>query len=513
MNTSQMSETIINAEINTEESKNIIGSASDTSDDLHISDINSDNDLVIDETKNIREANFVGKNKKVIRKINKSAIELKEVLSDSVSDISMCSCMEMNKMPYIYKEVSEITLHQQYDNIYGNITISNVAKLVTNHRYFQRLKQIKQLGPLHFKFPHANHSRFEHSIGVAYLARYTGTALRSKHDSITDKQILCLELAGLCHDLGHGAYSHSFDHLLRDIKFNHKTAHHEARSQILVEYLIKDLKEVYGKIMRDDDISLVQYFIDPEGYKTLFPHKTLPQFTLGLEQVVSNPVHKLDVDKMDYLLRDAQSLRFDLTMGSKLDILGLLNRSMIVEDTTKNNAPIWMFHIRDRIIVYDLICRRFIFYNNYYLHPEVNALNCMLTDALTIVNQVYNFTNCVKLDCKDSVEEYIRLTDEFFLEFILNSKDTKISAAIDLIQRITNSKGYTNKWYKHMGDFITHIDGLDETTYTELPWEIFTDKSTPTNLLPKIRYHQNGIMIDPQDVQYVRRLYMKTYDS
>ncbi len=423
-----------------------------------------------------------------------------------------------NKLPDINQNIQTITMHRQYDNIYGFITISNVAKLVITHRFFQRLKQIKQLGPLHFKFPFANHSRYEHSIGVAYLARYTGNALRNKHNTITDKEILCLELAGLCHDLGHGAYSHSFDHLLRDIKFNYKTKHHEARSQILTEYLIKDLRNVYNVLLNHNDIRLIQYFIDPDGFKHLFPNCDIPKFTQGLEQVVSNPVHKLDVDKMDYLLRDAQALRFDLTMGGKLDILGLLNRSMLVKDSlstvsNENSKIIWMFHIRDRIIVYDLICRRFIFYNNYYLHPEVNALNCMLTDALAIVNQIYNFTSCVKLETIADVEDYIRLTDEYFLEFILNSKDPKISAALDLIDRITTNKGNANNWYKHMGDFITHIDGLDETTYAELPWEIFTDKSTPTNLLPKIRYHQNGSMVDPQNIQYVRRLYMKTHNT
>jgi len=60
-----------------------------------------------------------------------------------------------------------------------------------------------------------------------------------------------------------------------------------------------------------------------------------------------------------------------------------------------------------------------------------------------------------------------------------------------------------------MGDFSTNVQNLDETSYCELPWEIFTDKSTPTNLLPKVRYHQNGQPIDPSEVKYLRRLYLK----
>ena len=43
----------------------------------------------------------------------------------------------------------------------------------------------------------------------------------------------------------------------------------------------------------------------------------------------------------------------------------------------------------------------------------------------------------------------------------------------------------------------------------ELPWDIFTDKSTPTNLLPKIRYHQNSIPIKPEDIKNTWHLYVK----
>lgn len=395
----------------------------------------------------------------------------------------------------------ELKLHRQYDNIYGEVIISNYAKTIANHPWFQRLKDIKQLGPLHFKFPHADHSRYHHSIGVAHLARITGMVLRGKNSNINDREILCLEIAGLCHDLGHGPYSHSFDHLLRDIGFKEDTAHHEIRSQVLVRKLIEDIPELG---ISDTEIKLIQYFIDTEKYKNLYNGEEPPKYTAGLEQIVSNPVHKLDVDKMDYLLRDAQALRFNLTLDGKLDVRGLLKRSQLVDDK-KENKTFWMFHIRDQGIVYDLICRRFIFYNNYYLHPDVNAINCMLTDALVITNRVVQYSDCVKLETKEQIEKYVTLTDTYFLEMLMNSTDDRLVSARDLVNRIVTGKD----WYKHLGDFVTNIENLDETSYAELPWEIFTDKSTPTNLLPKVRYHQNGQPINPSDVKNTRRLYIK----
>lgn len=434
---------------------------------------------------------------------------------------SVVTLKQMNTQVKSFVTKIPLLSHVQYDNIYGSITISNYAKAITLHPYFQRLRNIKQLGPLHFKFPYANHSRFEHSIGVAYLARYTGTILKGKHTNITDKEILALELAGLCHDIGHGAYSHSFDHLLRDIKFKYRTAHHEIRSQILFRYMIEDLPLLD---INEQDIRLVQYFMDPDRYKILYPENIVndvsinkvPYFTPGLEQIVSNPIHKLDVDKMDYLVRDAQALRFDQTISNNLDILSLLKHSQLVDisksddykddiDPNHCKSTIWMFHIRGQCTVYDLICRRFIFYNNYYLHPEVNAVNCMLTDALVIVDRVYEFSKCVKLETKADADAFIKLTDDYFLELILNSNDDRIGEAKALIERIVSGK----QWYKHMGDFITNVQNLDETSFCELPWEIFTDKSTPTNLLPKVRYHQNGLPINTADVKYLRRLYLK----
>lgn len=395
---------------------------------------------------------------------------------------------------------SAIQLYEQYDNIYGKITISTVAKRITEHPWFRRLQDIKQLGPLHFKFPHATHSRFSHSIGVAYLARMAGQVLRGKNTGITDREILCLEIAALCHDIGHGAYSHSFDHLLRDIGFKSVTSHHEVRSQIITKRLIESIPELN---ISPDEIRLIQYFIDTDKYK-LVNTEAPPRYTAGLEQIVSNPIHKLDVDKMDYLLRDAQALRFDLTIDGTLDVRGLIKRSQLVYEE-KDQTVYWMFHIRDQGIVYDLICRRFIFYNNYYVHPHVNSINCMLTDALRIVNRVTGYAECVKLETPEHIAQYVQLTDAYFLELILNSTDGRLSEAKDLIERIVMGKN----WYEHMGDFVTNIDNLDETSYVELPWEIFTDKSTPTTLLPKVRYHQNGLPIKPADVKNTRRLYRK----
>lgn len=433
--------------------------------------------------------------------------------------------------------------HMQYDSVHGLIKISEQAKRITEHYVFNRLRDIKQLGPLHYKFGYGNHSRYEHSIGVGYLSRYAGQALQKKHSEITDREILCLELAGMCHDIGHGAYSHTFDNLLEEIKCEHPCQHHEIRSQVLFQFMIDDLhkSQTDGVIdLTEEEVLLVQYFIDPEKFLAIDLQKyrikptfhldgiqckniknckeihliythlsyeskeirnnyqiTIPKFYRGLEQVVSNYHHKLDVDKIDYLLRDSRELRFEDKLLQGLDIFGFLDRAMIIDD-------IWMFNIRDQLIVYNLICCRFLFYTSFYLHPDVNAINCMLTDAMRVLNTVTSFAKNALLENANQIHSFCTYTDNKIIEYILNTHDERISHAKLLIENIMNKK-----WYKHMGDFITSIEELDDTTYTELRWKVFTDKSTPTNLLPKVRYHQNGIPVNTNKITELKRLYMK----
>lgn len=97
-------------------------------------------------------------------------------------------------------------------------------------RQFQRLRHVKQLGTSYYVWPGASHNRFEHCLGMSiawYYTRpepmkYTGVAhlagkmineLRRRQPSlgVTDHDVFCVTAAGLCHDLGHGPWSHVWD--------------------------------------------------------------------------------------------------------------------------------------------------------------------------------------------------------------------------------------------------------------------------------------------------------------
>ena len=134
-----------------------------------------------------------------------------------------------------------------FDNLHGYIQISDKAKKIIDTSEFQRLKNIHQTGALYYVWPTAVHSRFEHSIGTYYL---TGLMLEKINTDqpelkLTKEIIELVKLGGLCHDLGHCTYSHTFDDIvLKSLPFYDELGeekHHEYRSIILLNILLKNM--------------------------------------------------------------------------------------------------------------------------------------------------------------------------------------------------------------------------------------------------------------------------------
>lgn len=162
------------------------------------------------------------------------------------------------------------------DPLHGFITVPDELTFdVIEHRYFQRLRRIKQLGFTSMVYPGALHTRFHHALGAMHLMRQAIETLRIKGFRITDEEAAGASLAILLHDVGHGPYSHALENCLV-YGMNHE--------DITVFFLDRLNEEFEGKLE-----TAIRIFKDE------YPEKFLHQLISG----------QLDVDRLDYLMRDS----------------------------------------------------------------------------------------------------------------------------------------------------------------------------------------------------------------
>lgn len=207
------------------------------------------------------------------------------------------------------------------DPIHGSIALSDVEEAILETREFQRLRQIKQLGFAEYSFPGASHTRFLHSLGVMHLAGRAFDSIFStfkfSSDAARSRLRRAVRLGALLHDIGHGPLSHTTEDVMPlvgelDIKAYahrergyaidpHRKATHEDYSIKMVtdsavskclDRMSKDLSGLHVACLIDRGVKAPDdFFIDQDF-----------DFRPILSQVVSS---EMDVDRMDYLQRDA----------------------------------------------------------------------------------------------------------------------------------------------------------------------------------------------------------------
>jgi len=176
---------------------------------------------------------------------------------------------------------------QIYDPVHGFVTITPLMKSIIDTPEFQRLRDLKQLGAVHYVYPSAVHTRFEHSLGVSHLAGIMAEALIKTTSISNSKRIVELvRIAALVHDIGHGPYSHLYDTRIRHAS----EPEHEERGCTI----FSDMVRKYNLLLSEEEVIMIINMIVPPTHLCNY----------WLYQIVANKQCQLDVDKIDYIERD-----------------------------------------------------------------------------------------------------------------------------------------------------------------------------------------------------------------
>ncbi|XP_071175498.1 deoxynucleoside triphosphate triphosphohydrolase SAMHD1-like isoform X1 [Mytilus edulis] len=358
------------------------------------------------------------------------------------------------------------------DPIHGTIELDPLLIKIIDTPQFQRLRNIKQLGGCYFVYPSASHNRFEHSIGTCFLASNLARQLKKRlkkdvnklgTDGENEKKTklekakmskndkLCIEIAALCHDIGHGPYSHLFDRLFNKAMTKKDpstvTWKHEDVSRMMIDYMIKengDLKAAFElKFDKETErcIEFIKNLIDGNTKKSEDKAKYY------MYEIVANKRNEIDVDKMDYFARDCHGLG----MKSNFDHLRYISQCRVMFSSDKPDETTIAVRDKEEHNLYELFHTRIGLFRRAYYHKVTKAVELMFTDALVNANDHFLFQNNKGEDVKMSEawkypEVYVKLTDNVF-DGILMEKNPKkdMKKAQELINNV-----YKRKLYKRV---------------------------------------------------------------
>jgi len=277
----------------------------------------------------------------------------------------------MNKTKYKYL----------YDNVWGSIEISPLSQCFIDTYEFQRMRNIKQLGSSYFVFTCAEHNRFSHSIGVGHLARTVALHLQKLYPELVSNRLVdLLQIAGLCHDLGHGPFSHCFDEIMKKEYPYNPLAQHENRSKAILEFMV----EKYKIQITPEEVQFICNTFDP----------TPEQKEQWKFQIISS---EIDVDRMDYIIRDSKNVGVQ-TFLTQFQVYRIIRNMRIVNNKLKIKESV---NSETR----DLINSRTYMYEKIYHHKVSRAIDNML-------NIIYkNYPNIMDCINSKSIKEFLKLDD------------------------------------------------------------------------------------------------------
>ena len=304
------------------------------------------------------------------------------------------------------------------DPIYGRVELTEFENLIISTPEMARLRRIQQLGLADLAFPGANHTRFEHSVGTLFIADKIARGL-----GLQGEEIAKVRLAALLHDIGHSAFSHVVESILKrnpiyqPVIEGRKFASHEMFSRYIISrsFLTKPgIAESFDGAFFEDIARMATGDIDalPKPY---------------LAQIISNDI---DADRIDFLLRDSYHTGVSLGLVDVDQIVGSLSLSdgrMVLGGSASYDEDMALTAAESMLIA------RAHHYSAIIHNPKTQGARVMLLHALE--NALGNYESSGK-DVKATVSGFFTsFNDSDLLNFIEVNGD---AASRKLMMNIRN---------------------------------------------------------------------------
>ncbi|SDB22558.1 hypothetical protein SAMN02910293_01143 [Streptococcus henryi] len=361
---------------------------------------------------------------------------------------------------------------------YINVNHEVIYDLI-NSKEFQRLRRVKQVPTTAITFHGAEHSRFTHCLGVYEIARRVTDIFDNKYADIwnPDESLLTMA-AALLHDVGHGAYSHTFERLF--------DTDHEAYTQEIITSPETEINAILRRVSPDF----------PDKVASVINH-TYPN-----KQVVQLISSQIDCDRMDYLLRDSY---YSGVSYGQFDLTRILRVIRPVKDGI-------VFSASGMHAVEDYLVSRYQMYMQVYFHPASRSMEVLLQNLLKRAKVLYlsdsdyfkqTAPNLLPFfENKAELADYLALDDgvmNTYFQSWMSSEDDILS---DLASRFINRKmfksitfdSHSEKELNRLIELIQSI-GFDPDYYTgihvnfDLPYDIYrpekTNPRTEINMIQK----------------------------
>lgn len=375
--------------------------------------------------------------------------------------------MEQNTIPYASIKLQEEKVFKDPVHRYVHVRDQAIWDLVST-REFQRLRRIRQLGTTYLVFHGAEHSRFNHSLGVYEIVRRLVDDVfkgRPEWDEGERMLVLC---AALLHDLGHGPFSHAFENVF-------ETDHESFTRQILLGDT--EVNAVLRRISEDFPEKVAQVI-----------EKTYPN-----ELVISLISSQIDADRMDYLQRDAYYTgvsygHFD--MERIMRVMRPREIGVVIKQSGMH-------------AIEDYIMSRYQMYLQVYFHPVSRSAEAILNNILkrakdlNVLGYEFKFEPVhfrPFFEKQITLEQYIALDESImitYFQFWMNEDDAILS---DLCRRFINRDLFEHvdlnpqeepERYAWLIEQVKSI-GLDPEYYvkpdstSDLPYDIYKPGSDST---------------------------------